>query len=125
MTFVVEAMPRAEYDAQIAAIASGESPPPATGDCELTVEITANNTQFDIDEFEVPAETEFCIAFENQENIPHNVSIYDGGEALFTGDFLNEAGEIVYNVPALPAGEYSFICDAHPTTMVGDAIVTE
>jgi cytochrome c oxidase subunit 2 len=125
MTFVVEAMPRADFDAYIAGIASGEPPPPAAGDCELTVEIAASNVQFDIDEFEVPAETEFCIAFENQENIPHNVAIYDGGEALFTGDFLNEAGEIVYNVPALPAGEYSFICDAHPQAMAGDVIVTE
>jgi plastocyanin len=53
------------------------------------------------------------------------VSIYDGGEALFTGEFLNEAGSIVYNVPALPAGEYRFICDAHPQAMVGDALVTE
>ncbi len=125
MTFVVEAMPRADYDAYIAGIASGASPPPAAGDCDLTVEIKANNTQFDIDEFEVPAETAFCIAFENQENIPHNVAIYDGGEALFTGDILNEAGEIIYSVPPLPAGEYSFICDVHPQAMMGDATVTE
>lgn len=125
MIFTVEAMPRAEYDAQIASLASGETPPPPGGECELTVEITANNIQFDIGEFEVPAETAFCIAFENQENVPHNVAIYDGGEALFTGEFLNEVGSITYNVPALPAGEYSFICDAHPQAMSGDVTVTE
>ena len=125
MTFVVEAMPRAEYDAYIVGIASGESPPPVAGDCEVTVEIKANNTQFDIDEFEVPAETEFCIAFENQENVPHNVAILDGGEALFEGSFLNEAGSITYTVPALPAGNYTFVCQAHIQTMVGDVTVTE
>jgi len=124
MIFTVEAMPRAEYDAYIAARASGETPPPSAGECGVTVDITANNTQFDIDSFEVPAGTPFCIAFENQEDIPHNVAIYDGGEALFTGDFLNTAGSITYNVPALPAGDYSFVCDAH-STMTGDVTVTE
>jgi cytochrome c oxidase subunit 2 len=126
MTFVVEAMDRAAYDDYIAALASGETPPPAAeGECSTTIEIAADNTEFDIGEFEVPADTEFCIAFANLENVPHNVAIYDGGEALFTGSFLNEAGEITYNVPALPAGEYSFICDAHPQDMVGDVTVTE
>jgi cytochrome c oxidase subunit II len=125
MVFTVEALPRAEYDAQLAALASGATPPPATADCEVTVEIAASNTQFDIGEFEVPAETDFCIDFENQENVPHNVAINDGGEALFTGEFLNEAGSITYNVPGLPAGEYTFICDAHPQAMSGDVTVTE
>ncbi|MGH2385508.1 MAG: cytochrome c oxidase subunit II [Candidatus Limnocylindria bacterium] len=126
MTFVVEAMDRAAYDERIAALASGETPPPTgEGECTTTIEIAADSTQFDIGEFEVPAETAFCIAFENLENVPHNVAIYDGSEALFTGSFLNEPGEITYEVPALPAGEYQFICDAHPTTMVGDVTVTE
>ena len=125
MIFTVEAMPRADFDAQIAALASGESPPPPSGgECSTTIEIKANNTQFDIDEFEVPADTAFCIAFENQENVPHNVSIYDGGTNLFEGAFLNEPGTITYNVPALPAGDYSFVCDAH-SSMTGDVTVTE
>jgi len=123
MIFVVEAIDRAAYDEYIAA--GGEPPPTGGGDCSTTIEIKANNTQFDIGEFEVPADTDFCIAFENQENIPHNVAIYDGGEALFTGEFLNEAGEITYNVPALPAGAYRFLCDAHPQAMVGDVTATE
>jgi cytochrome c oxidase subunit II len=125
MTFVVDAVSREAYDEYAAALASG-SPPPATGggDCELTIEIKANNIQFDIDEFEVPAETAFCIAFENQEDVPHNVAIYDGGDALFQGEILNEAGSITYSVPALAAGEYRFICDVHPQTMVGDVTVT-
>lgn len=125
MTFVVNAVSRAAYDEFAAALASG-SPPPATGggDCELTIEIKAENIQFDIDAFEVPADTAFCIAFENLDAVPHNVAIYDGGEALFQGQILNEAGSITYEVPALPAGDYSFICDVHPQAMVGDVTVT-
>ncbi len=126
MTFVVEAMARADFDEYTAALAAGEEPPTGGGeDCEVTVEIAANNTQFDIDSFEVPADTAFCIAFENQEDVPHNVAIYDGGTALFQGDILDSAGSVVYEVPALPAGEYRFICDVHPQAMVGDVTVGE
>ena len=126
MIFVVDAMPRADYDAYIAGLISGETPPPTGGgECSTTIEITADNLAFDIDSFEVPADTAFCINFENLEDIPHNVAIYDGGEALFTGDALNEAGSITYNVPALPAGDYRFICDFHPQAMVGDVTVTQ
>lgn len=126
MKFVVNALEREEYDAYIAALESGETPPPATaGDCSTTIEIKADNLAFDIDSFEVPAETDFCINFENLEAVPHNVAIYDGGDALFTGDPLNEAGSITYQVPALPAGEYRFICDFHPRDMVGDVTVTQ
>jgi len=126
MIFVVQAMPRADYDAYIAGLASGETPPPpGGGDCATTIEIKANSATFDIDSFEVPADTDFCINFENQENIPHNVAIYAGGEALFTGDPLNEAGSITYNVPGLPSGDYRFICDFHPQVMVGDVTVTQ
>jgi cytochrome c oxidase subunit 2 len=125
MTFIVEAMPRAAYDEAVAALASGEEPPTGGGDCEVNVEISAQNLAFDIDSFEVPAETAFCIAFENLEDVPHNVAIYSGGDALFNGDILNTAGSVVYEVPALPAGEYRFICDVHPQDMVGDVTVTE
>jgi cytochrome c oxidase subunit 2 len=123
MTFVVEAQDRAQFDETMAQLAAGEEPTSGGGDCEVTVEIAANNTQFSIDSFDVPADTAFCIAFQNQEDIPHNVAIYDGGEALFQGDILNTAGSIVYEVPALPAGEYRFICDVHPQAMVGDVTV--
>jgi cytochrome c oxidase subunit 2 len=126
MVFTVEAMPREDFDAHLAALASGEPPPPpGDGECSTTIEITANDLAFDIDSFEAPADTPFCIAFENQESLQHNVAIYDGDEALFNGEFLSEPGSITYNVPALPAGEYSFICDAHPIDMVGDVTVTQ
>ncbi len=126
MKFVVEAMSRADYDAWLEGVASGESPPPASGgECSTTIEIKAKDIAFDIDSFEVPADTDFCINFENQEDIPHNVAIYDGGEALFTGDPMNEAGSITYQVPALPAGDYRFLCDFHPQVMVGDVTVTQ
>jgi cytochrome c oxidase subunit 2 len=126
MKFVVNAMSREDYDAYITALESGETPAPSGGgECTTTIEIKASNIAFDIDSFEVPADADFCINFENQEDVEHNVAIYDGGEALFTGESLPEAGSITYHVPALPAGEYRFICDFHPTVMVGDVTVTQ
>jgi cytochrome c oxidase subunit 2 len=126
MKFVVEAMSRADYDAYITAWESGETPAPsAGGECSTTIEITASGLAFDIDSFEVAADTDFCINFENQDDIPHNVAIYDGGDELFKGEALNEAGSITYHVPGLPAGDYSFICDFHPRDMVGDVTVTQ
>jgi cytochrome c oxidase subunit 2 len=126
MTFVVEAMARADYDAYVQALVSGSPPPQAGGgDCATTIDIIAVDITFDTDSFEVPAGEAFCIAFENQDEIPHNVSIYDGGTSLFTGEFLNQPGTITYQVPALEAGEYTFICDAHPQAMAGDVTVTE
>jgi cytochrome c oxidase subunit II len=126
MKFVVEAISRADYDAYITAWESGETPAPsAGGECSTTIEIKASNLAFDIDSFEVPAETDFCINFENQDDIPHDVAIYDGGDELFKGDPLNEAGSITYHVPGLPAGDYRFHCDFHPQDMVGDVSVTQ
>ena len=125
MTFEVEAMSREAFDEYTTALASGSPPPdPGGGECETTIEIAANNLQFDTDAFEVPADTPFCITFENQEAQPHNVAIYDESEALFSGEILQEPGSITYQVPALPAGEYRFICEVHPD-MAGDVTVTQ
>lgn len=127
MVFTIEAMPRADYDAYVAALVAGATPTPSGGaaECGTTISIVAANIQFDIDSFEVPADTDFCIEFENQDTIPHNVAIYSGGEAVFSGEFVNEPGTVTYQVPALAAGAYQFLCEAHPQAMVGDVTVTQ
>jgi cytochrome c oxidase subunit 2 len=128
MTFVIEAMARPDYEAFVAALARGEPPPPPPGggECPTTLEVTAEGSQFNTAALEVPAGEAFCIAFENRDaGIPHNVAIYAGGEPIFQGEALNDAGSITYQVPALDPGEYEFICDFHPTTMVGTLTATE
>ncbi len=126
MTFVVDAVERADYDSYVASLAGDEpAPSQGAGDCETTIDIVAANIAFDIDQFEVPADTAFCIQFQNEDDVPHNVAIYDGDEVLFSGDFLREPGSITYTVPALPAGDYQFLCEAHPEQMVGDVTATQ
>jgi cytochrome c oxidase subunit 2 len=128
MTFIVRAMPRAEFDAWIEEAKAGgageaaESLPPDAPQLELV----AQDLAFDVDRLEVEADTPFAIVLtNNDEGIAHNVSIYDeAGEAVFTGEIFNGIETLSSNVPGLPAGEYRFICDVHPN-MAGTLVVGE
>ncbi|CAN5583839.1 hypothetical protein BH23CHL7_BH23CHL7_16200 [soil metagenome] len=103
--------------AAVAAVvaACGGNPPAATpaGTPATTVEIAADNLAFDRDVLTVPAGAPFAIHFENREALLHNVSIHDSAP-LFTGEIFGGPAERTYQVPALLAGEYSFLCDLHP-----------
>jgi plastocyanin len=116
MTFTVEAMPRAEFDRWLEAAKAGETPAPS-GDGQGTVlEVSADQIAFDTKELSAPADQPFQIHLVNLEGVVHNVSIYDSnGDQLFLGDpITGPDAEITYNVPALPPGEYTFVCDYHP-----------
>jgi cytochrome c oxidase subunit 2 len=122
MIFEVQAMPRAEFDAYLEALASGETPPP-TGDCETTVQLAAvESIRFDTDAIEAPAGEDFCIEFTNNDSVPHDVGIPD---IDFNGDDVAPGESITYFIPAMEAGEYQFICTLHPQAMVGDLTVGE
>lgn len=129
MTFSVQAMPRADYDAYLADLAAGPAQPPAPSGspaaspgAELpVVEISADNVEFDTDELQVPAGEPFIIRFENKEPLPHNVSIFDGTTALFEGEIVTGPTTVDYQVPALDAGTYDFLCEVHPN-MTGTVV---
>ena len=40
-------------------------------------------------------------------------------QTLLKGEWLNAQVSITYNVPALKAGTYTFLCDVHPQIMIG------
>lgn len=86
---------------------------PAPGD--LT--ISADNLEFNTDALIAAAGEAFTIGFTNNDSAPHNVSIYNNesrSETLFPGDVIGGGEGITYDVPALEAGEYYFLCDLHP-----------
>jgi len=100
-------------------VASAE--PGGSGNPNL-VHISALGIKFEQTSVTVPAGTPFQIQFENKDaGTPHNVAIHLGGPTgaeLFMGTVFNGVETRVYDVPALDAGAYAFVCTVHPT-MVG------
>ena len=88
--------------------------PGAPGD--VTLEVVAERIAFDVLKLEAPAGAPFAIHFVNRNaSVPHDVDIRtQDGQTIFDGETLNDVGEITYEIPALEAGEYVFICSVHP-----------
>ena len=86
------------------------------------VTISALGIKYEQTTVTAPAGTRFQIAFENKDaGVPHNVSIHLGGATgaeLFKGTIFNGIETRTYDVPALDAGTYAFVCTVHPS-MVG------
>lgn len=96
-------------DAAAGGGAPAESPDPAP-------QIAANSAvSFTKDRLVVPADTPIQLTFENQQaGVPHNVAILQEGTAVFTGEVFPGPDTRTYDVPPLPAGDYTFICSVHP-----------
>jgi plastocyanin len=90
------------------------------------VKVVAKDTAFDTDKLHLPSDMPSRLAFDNEDQFDHNLSIYEddsaSGEPLFT--FEEFAGPLTktFNVPPLPKGDYYFRCDIHPT-MNGTVVV--
>ena len=124
MIFVVDAMPREKFDAYVEALAAGEPPPGAGGEeCGTTIELAAvESIAYDTAAIEAPAGEDFCIAFTNNDIVPHDVGII---ETEFDGDDVQPGDSITYVIPAMEAGEYTFYCTLHPTAMEGTLTISE
>ena len=79
--------------------------------------VAAKDIQFVDTSFSAPAGTPFGLEFDNQDaGVPHNIDIKDSaGTSVFKGEIFPGAAKKVYEVPALPAGSYTYVCDVHPT----------
>ena len=96
-------------------VPGGETPP--AGDA---VVISAVGISFEQKEVSAPADAPFVLRFDNRDaGIPHNVEIKDSmGMAVFKGEVFNGLAKKDYQVSALAAGTYQFVCTVHPN-MVG------
>lgn len=99
--------------------ASGE-PGASQAPAGEVVKISAVNIAFEQDEVSAPADAPFQIEFDNKDaGIPHNVEIKDAnGQSVFKGEIFNGVAVKTYDVPALAAGAYQFVCTVHPN-MIG------
>lgn len=85
---------------------------PSTAD----VSVTSVDMAFDASTVTAPAGTAFTLALVNEDSMPHNVAIFTDetkSKKLFEGELVTD-GTIVYEIPALDAGEYFFECSLHP-----------
>ncbi len=112
---VTSAAPSAGGSAVTSAAPSG-GPSAPSGGASTSLDLTALNVNFDKTALSAPANTPFTIHFDNQDQgIPHNVTIKNAsGTDVFKPDLLTGPAKIDYNVPALPAGTYTFYCIVHP-----------
>jgi plastocyanin len=95
---------------------------PVGGEPTDKVQLVAKANAFDKRQFTVPAGTPFTITMDNQDTVPHNVSIYDSAQrttALFEGPLQETTGTITYEVKGLENGDYYFVCIVHPASMNG------
>jgi cytochrome c oxidase subunit 2 len=122
MLFEVRALSGADYDAWLAdkiAEANATPAPPPSGGAGETIKMSAVGIKYEQTAITAPADVPFRIEFENKDaGVPHNVAIHEGsptGAAVFTGDVFNGVATKIYDVKALPAGPYAFVCTVHPT----------
>ena len=95
----------------------GASGAPAPSGAAAAATVQAKDIQFVETTFSAPAGKPFGLAFDNQDaGTPHNIDIKDStGASAFKGEIFNGVATKVYDVPALPAGTYTYVCDVHPS----------
>ena len=99
-----------------AACSGGSSSSPTTAPsvpAGATV-IVAKDIAFSPTEVSVPAGEPVTIVLDNQEDAPHNIAIKDStGADVYKGEIVTKT-QVTYEIPALTAGSYPFICEVHP-----------
>jgi plastocyanin len=88
----------------------------ASGGGGVLLNVKAQNIAFDVTSLTAPADAGFQIKFDNEDQgTQHDVAIKDSSGALkWQGDLITGVDETTYNVPALAAGSYTFVCVVHP-----------
>ena len=102
--------PSGEASASPSGAPSSEAP---AGD---VVKEIAQGVAFVNKDLKAPADTPFKLEFDNQDaGIPHNIEIKDSsGASVYKGEIFNGVAVKTYEIPALAAGTYPFVCTVHP-----------
>ncbi len=122
MLFDIHALAPGDFDAWLAdSIAKAKATPPPAPSGQAAgpaLQVSALNVAYEQAQLSAPAGAPFRIEFDNKDNgVPHNVSIHKDsptGQEVFKGDVFPGPAKRTYDVPALAAGTYSFVCTVHP-----------
>jgi plastocyanin len=119
-----EAPPSPPAASDVPSVAPSSEAPSDGGGGAVVVKEIAKGIQFVNKDLSAPADTPFQIEFDNQDaGTPHNIEIKDAsGGVVFKGEIFSGVAVKVYDIPALPAGTYPFICTVHPN-MIGTLTV--
>ena len=101
----------------------GKTTTPAAGGGETDITLIGQNIAFDLTELNVPAGEQITITFENRDGgIRHNLLI-NGPSGRIATDI--EAGPVTQTLTFTidEAGTYRFLCEVHPSVMVGELVV--
>jgi plastocyanin len=108
------------------AASSAPSTAPSGGAAGLTITapVGAATSGFDPMTAETAAGTAFTLTFDNVDNTSvHNLVLQnpDGSKVAIQGDTapFTGPGKRDYQVPALTAGDYKYVCEVHVSTMTG------
>jgi len=101
-----------------AAPSGSASASPGASEAAGGVSISAVNIAFEQASVTAPAGKAFQISFDNKDaGTPHNVAIHKdnaSGAEVFKGEIITGPATTTYDVPALDAGTYAFVCSVHP-----------
>jgi len=97
--------------------AASSSPAAGGSTAAGAVTISASGIAFEQASVSAPAGVAFQITFDNKDaGIPHNVAIHKdnaSGVEVFRGEIITGPATKTYDVPALEAGTYAFVCSVH------------
>ena len=105
-------------DGDVGGSPAPSGPAPAPGEITLIAE----GVKFDKNAITAPADKPFKITLDNKDAATsHDVDILDAaGANVFEGADFPGPEVRTYDVPAIPAGTYKFICSIHPDLMTGE-----
>ena len=99
------------------------TPIPGAADSGIVVKMTTNSAYWLVDHLDAPAGKRWQVQIDDLDGSGHNFIVGSGPsvpERIYTSPNFGLAGKGMYtfDIPALPAGSYLFICAFHPK-MVG------